>query len=71
MSKMKTFKTAPIPNANESFKFLVYGDMGVSPSPRAEATAKHCMDEVNNNNASFVVHIGDISYARGYVCDKV
>ncbi|KAK3704751.1 hypothetical protein QZH41_009742, partial [Actinostola sp. cb2023] len=72
MSSLTTFRTAPVPNADETFKFLVYGDMGVSPNPRARLTAEYCLDEVNNNNASFVVHIGDISYAEGqaYIWDQ-
>jgi uncharacterized C2H2 Zn-finger protein len=67
MSKLTKFKTAPIPNADEAFNFLVYGDMGVSPAPRANLTAQYSINEVENRNATFVVHIGDISYAVGSV----
>lgn len=67
MSSLTKFRTPPIPNADEAFKFIVYGDMGISPPPRAATTAQYCINEIEKNNATFVVHLGDISYALGHV----
>ena len=51
-----------------AFKFITYGDMGVeSPATGAYDIAKYVMREVQQGNATQVFHIGDISYAMGYV----
>ena len=64
MSETRSFKTAPPIGSDISFKFIVYGDMGVTEA--AHATAKYALRDVQNGY-EFVCHIGDISYAQGYV----
>ena len=69
MSKIRNF-TTPIPGGDPTpYKFIVYGDMGVSPFPRATTTADLVTWEVEKNKARFIFHHGDISYAMGYVSD--
>ena len=53
--------------SEDQFTALVYGDMGVSPVPRAYKTADYAKKEADSGAAAFVLHNGDISYARGYV----
>ncbi|EDO30761.1 predicted protein, partial [Nematostella vectensis] len=65
MGPMLNFTTAPIPGADVPVKFVAYADMGVSPTPGAEVTARYSLEEVKNG-AELVLHFGDISYARGY-----
>ena len=67
MSPVRRFKTAPPIGSPQKFTALVYGDMGVSPVPRAYKTAAYATQEAMNGSADFVFHNGDISYARGYV----
>ena len=66
MSAVHKFRSAPITDPDASFSFVVYGDMGNSAVPGARDTAKYMIAEAMNGS-SFVVHVGDISYARGYV----
>ena len=66
MSAVHKFRAAPLTDPDASFSFVVYGDMGVSAVPGAHDTAKYMIEEANNGS-SFVFHVGDISYARGYV----
>ena len=65
MSEIRSFKTAPPVGSNVSYKFIVYGDMGMSAA--AHATAKYALRDVVDNGYEFIYHHGDISYARGYV----
>ena len=66
MSEVFNFTTPPIPDPDFSFKFLAYGDMGLSLWYGAHDTASLSLEEVKNG-AKVVLHIGDISYARGWV----
>ena len=66
MSDVRTFRTQLPTGPDGSFSFVVYGDMRVSAVPGAHDTAKYMIEEVANGS-SFVFHVGDISYARGYV----
>ena len=67
MSPVLNF-TTPFPTASkEPFKFIVYGDMGVSTFPRADQTAKLILNEYHNHDIKFIFHNGDISYAEGRV----
>ncbi|EDO31661.1 predicted protein, partial [Nematostella vectensis] len=66
MSAVRSFHTAPIPGPDVPFKFVVYGDMGVSAPPGSVVTARLALQEVIANKAAFIFHVGDISYARGY-----
>ena len=67
MSPVRHFNTSTPIGSADQFTALVYGDMGVSPVPRAYKTAEYATKEALNGNAAFVFHNGDISYARGYV----
>ena len=66
MSEVRKFRTQPIKGSDESFSFLVYGDMGITDVPGAHDTAKYMIEEAAKGR-SFVFHIGDISYAVGFV----
>ncbi len=67
MSPIYNFTTAPVAGNRKPFKFIVYGDMGVSTFPRADETAKLMLKEYRENDVKFIFHNGDISYARGQV----
>ena len=67
MSPLYHFTAAPLLGSADQFTALVYGDMGVSPVPRAYETADYAMREAETGTAALVIHNGDISYARGYV----
>ena len=69
MSPVHHFNTSPPVGSEDKFTALVYGDMGVSPVPRAYKTAEYATKEALSGNAAFVFHNGDISYARGYVSE--
>ena len=66
MSAVYKFRSAPVADPDASFSFVVYGDMGVSVVPGAHDTAKYMVEEAEKGT-SLVFHVGDISYARGYV----
>lgn len=67
MSEVFNFTTA-IPRGDSTpFKFIAYGDMGVSGYPQAGTTASNVQKEIAGNNVRFVNHIGDLGYALGYV----
>lgn len=66
MSDVRKFRTQPITGSDESFSFVVYGDMGITDVPGAHDTAKYMIKEAAEG-CSFVFHIGDISYAVGFV----
>ena len=70
MSDVRKFRTQPPTGPDEPFSFIVYGDMGVSAVPGAHDTASYMIEEAMNGK-SFVFHVGDISYARGYVSTPV
>ena len=67
MSPIANFTTPILPGNRSPFKFIVYGDMGVSPFPEGETTAELVRREIEENDVRFVYHHGDISYARGHV----
>ena len=71
MSPVHHFNTSPPVGSEDKFTALVYGDMGVSPVPRAYKTAEYATREALSGNAAFVFHNGDISYARGYVSEFI
>eukprot|EP00794_Sanderia_malayensis_P005168 gene5168-5820_t len=72
MSPIQNFTTAPVIGDQTPYKFIVYGDMGVSTFPRADETAKLMLQEYRENDVKFIFHNGDISYARGqeYIWDQ-
>ena len=61
---VKNFTTAIVAGDTTPFKFIMYGDMGLSSPPGAETTAKLVLNEVLGG-AAFVMHQGDLSYALG------
>jgi len=69
-SEVFSFTTAQIPAATENLLFYVYGDMGEGATliPEAKYTAQNVLGAIQETGG-FVMHIGDISYARskGYV----
>ncbi len=65
-SKEKSFMSAIEPGNEQPFKFVIYGDMDVTPPPGAETTAVRILNEVNNNGVSMVLHAGDLAYGSGY-----
>ncbi|KAF1784305.1 Metallo-dependent phosphatase-like [Phytophthora cactorum] len=50
----------------KSAKFIAYADMGVDPAPAATSTAVRSYQDVMDGYDSFLLHFGDISYARGH-----
>lgn len=64
-SPIYSFRNRPA-TKDESVYLVAYGDMGVSP---VETGAKSTMDRVaarvQSENVTCLLHIGDISYARG------
>lgn len=46
-------------------KWIIYGDMGVRGPPASQSTASRVTNEITSGS-QLVLHIGDISYARGY-----
>ena len=64
-SEVKSFTTAINPGDPTPFKFIMYGDMGLTPPPGAEETVELVVREIKNG-AAFVMHQGDLSYALGF-----
>ena len=60
---------SPIPAGNPTpYKFITYGDMGISAYPEADTTALYVTNNIlNDSDYRFVLHQGDISYAEGHV----
>ena len=63
-SEVKSFKTSLKKGDRTPYTFVAYGDMDLTLPPGAVTTALLARKEVGNG-ASFVAHIGDISYAVG------
>ncbi|DAZ94411.1 TPA: LOW QUALITY PROTEIN: hypothetical protein N0F65_003440 [Lagenidium giganteum] len=64
-SQIQSFVSPPARTAKNA-KFIAYADMGVDGSPAAQSTAMRVYHEVvANGYESFLLHFGDISYARG------
>ena len=70
MSPTYNFTTALPAGDTSSFKFIVYGDQGLSPYPRAKGTEVRVLEEYHENDIRFIFHNGDISYAEGQVSSK-
>ncbi len=64
-SAIKSFTAPPPHGANTTVKFAMYGDMDIAPYPASEATVSHILRDISTGKVSFVVHIGDMSYATG------
>ncbi|KAK4592122.1 hypothetical protein RGQ29_016566 [Quercus rubra] len=74
-SEQIQFRTPPAGGSDE-LKFVAYGDMGKAPrdpsvehyiQPGSLSVINAIADEVNSNNIDSVFHIGDISYATGFL----
>ncbi|CAF3835614.1 unnamed protein product [Adineta steineri] len=64
-SSIYSFTNRPA-NSNEEVYLIAYGDMGLSPvEPGAKLTIDHVKTLVQSANITCLLHIGDISYARG------
>ncbi|PKA56335.1 putative inactive purple acid phosphatase 24 [Apostasia shenzhenica] len=76
-SKDINFRTPPAAGANETI-FLAFGDMGKAPldqsvehyiQPGSRSVAEAMADEVAAGNIDSILHIGDISYATGFLVE--
>ena len=64
-SSVFSFTNRPV-NANSEVSIIAYGDMGLSPvAPGARSTIDRVQARVTSSNITCLLHIGDISYARG------
>jgi phosphodiesterase/alkaline phosphatase D-like protein len=53
-------------NSDETVNIIAYGDMGVSPiQSGAKPTIDRVLQRVLSDNVTAILHIGDVSYARG------
>lgn len=71
------FKTPPRGGSNE-LKFLAFGDMGKAPrdasvehyiQPGSIVVTQAMADEISSGNVDSIFHIGDISYATGFLVE--
>ncbi|XP_027354282.1 probable inactive purple acid phosphatase 27 [Abrus precatorius] len=76
-SEQIKFSTPPAGGSGK-LRFIAYGDMGKTPldaseehyiQPGALSVIKAIANEVNSNNVNSVFHIGDISYATGFLAE--
>ncbi|GAB9466860.1 Calcineurin-like phosphoesterase [Globisporangium polare] len=65
-SHTRSFRSKPKTGAQETANFIAYADMGVDGAPAAQSTAARVfVDVAGGGYDSFLLHFGDISYARG------
>ncbi|AQK41111.1 putative inactive purple acid phosphatase 1 [Zea mays] len=71
------FRTAPAAGSDE-LSFVIYGDMGKAPlgpsvehyiQPGSVSVAKAVAKEIQTGNVDSIFHIGDISYATGFLVE--
>ncbi|XP_068328483.1 probable inactive purple acid phosphatase 27 [Pyrus communis] len=71
------FQTPPAGGSDE-LKFLAFGDMGKAPrdssamhyiQPGSLSVIQAVADEINSGNVDSIFHIGDISYATGFLVE--
>ncbi|KAH1141050.1 hypothetical protein GLYMA_12G012000v4 [Glycine max] len=76
-SEQIKFSTPPAGGSDE-LRFIAFGDMGKTPldaseehyiQPGALSVIKAIANDVNSNNVNSVFHIGDISYATGFLAE--
>uniref|UniRef100_A0A2N9EUX1 Purple acid phosphatase n=1 Tax=Fagus sylvatica TaxID=28930 RepID=A0A2N9EUX1_FAGSY len=76
-SNQTQFRTPPA-GGSDGLYFIVYGDMGKTPfdssvehyiQPGSLSVIKAVTDEVNSVNVDSIFHIGDISYATGFLVE--
>ncbi|KAG9148553.1 hypothetical protein Leryth_023929 [Lithospermum erythrorhizon] len=77
-SKNNTFRTPPAAGDSSEVKFIAYGDMGKAPrdssaehyiQPGSLAVTKAIAEEVSSGSVDCIFHIGDISYATGFLVE--
>ena len=65
-SSVHRFLTRPSADEDSTVTLLAYADMGVSPvQSGAQATIDRVLHEVISTNITSILHIGDLSYAKG------
>jgi hypothetical protein len=65
-SPIYSFTNRPVSSSDEEVNMIAYGDMGLSPvEPGAKSTIDRVTARVTSSNVTCLLHIGDISYARG------
>lgn len=65
-SAVYSFKARPDPRTKRTTHFLAYADMGIDSAPAATSTAVRAFQEVvTGAYDDFLLHFGDVSYARG------
>ncbi|ETO06202.1 hypothetical protein RFI_31194 [Reticulomyxa filosa] len=62
-SQQSTFITASN-DPDDTFEFVMYGDMGISPPPGGVTTAANLAQY--EPNLRLILHVGDLSYALGH-----
>ncbi|GKA38719.1 probable inactive purple acid phosphatase 27 [Tanacetum coccineum] len=76
-SSRVNFKTPPSAGSDE-LKFLAFGDMGKAPrdasvehyiQPGSIAVTQAMANEISSGNVDSIFHIGDISYATGFLVE--
>ena len=61
-SEVMSFRTPPPPGSDGPFSFIIYGDMDITRNSEEMVTS--ALRDVDRGT-SFVLHIGDLSYATG------
>ncbi|XP_028760592.1 probable inactive purple acid phosphatase 27, partial [Neltuma alba] len=70
--------STPTAGGSDELRFLAYGDMGKTPldaseehyiQPGALSVLKAMASDVDSNNVNSIFHIGDISYATGFLAE--
>ena len=61
-SEVMSFRTPPPPGSDGPFSFIIYGDMDITRD--SDQTAACVLRDIKKGS-SFVLHIGDLSYATG------
>ncbi|POM67510.1 Calcineurin-like phosphoesterase [Phytophthora palmivora] len=72
LSRVRRFKSRP-PKSSKYANFIAYADMGAYVEPGSASTAGRVYEDVMGGGYdSFLLHFGDISYARsvGYIWDQ-
>ncbi|KAF0698960.1 Aste57867_10451 [Aphanomyces stellatus] len=64
-SAIYSFQSRPPVDSTAPVKFIAYGDMGVDNAPAAWSTAMRVYQDVRDGYDAFLLHFGDVSYARG------
>ncbi|CAK9311464.1 unnamed protein product [Citrullus colocynthis] len=78
-SNQTTFRTPPAGGGGNDFHFLAFGDMGKAPldsssvehyiQPGSISVVEGMKEEVESGKVDAIFHIGDISYATGFLIE--